>query len=88
MDSIGNNLDSRVNLAQYQNQEKLKQWAPVHNLSLLDSTHWHHGTTLVVVADNDLRREVTSLFTTTKPLDMLELPKPSNLFRPTTGGLA
>ena len=62
MDSIGDNLDSKVKLAQYQNQEKLKQWAPMHNLSLLDGTHWYHGTTLVVMADNDLRRGVASLF--------------------------
>jgi len=62
MDSIEDNLDSRVKLVQYQEQSKLKQWAPVHNLSLLDGTHWYHGTALVVVADNDLRREVTSLF--------------------------
>ena len=62
MDSIGDNLDSKVKLAQYQNQEKLRQWAPTYNLSLLDSTHWYHGTALVVVADNDLRRGVASLF--------------------------
>jgi len=62
MDSIGDNLDSKVKLAQYPEQSKLKQWAPVHNLSLLDSTHWYHRTALVVVADNDLRRGVTSLF--------------------------
>ena len=62
MDSIGDNLDSKVKLAQYQSQEKLKQWAPTYNLSLLDGTHWYHGTALVVVADNDLRRGVTSLF--------------------------
>jgi len=62
MDSIGDNLDSRIKLAQYQNQKTLKQWAPTHNLSLLDGTHWHHRTALVVVADNDLRRGVTSLF--------------------------
>jgi len=62
MDSIGDNLDSRIKLAQYQHQKTLKQWAPTHNLSLLDSTHWYHGMALVVVADNDLRRGVTSLF--------------------------
>jgi len=62
MDSIGDNLDSKIKLAQYQNQSTLKKWAPAHNLSLLDGTHWHHGTALVVVADNDLRRGVTSLF--------------------------
>jgi len=62
MDSIGNNLDSKVKLAQYPNQPKLKQWAPLHNLSLLDGTHWYHGTALVVVADNSLRRGVISLF--------------------------
>ena len=62
MDSIGDNLDLRIKLVQYQHQKTLKQWAPTHNLSLLDGTHWYHGTTLVVVADNDLRRGVTSLF--------------------------
>ena len=62
MDSIGDNLDSKVKLTQYQSQEKLKQWAPMYNLSLLDGTHWYHGTALVVVADNDLRRGVASLF--------------------------
>jgi len=62
MDSIGNNLDSKVKLAQYPNQPKLKQWAPLHNLSLLDGTHWYHRTALVVVADNSLRRGVISLF--------------------------
>jgi len=62
MDSIGNNLDQKVKLAQYPNQSRLKEWASLHNLSLLDGTHWHHGTTLVVVADNKLRRGVTSLF--------------------------
>jgi len=62
MDSIGDNLDSKIKLAQYQNQSTLKKWAPAHNLSLLDGTHWYHSTALVVVADNDLRRGVTSLF--------------------------
>jgi len=62
MDSIADNLDSKIKLVQYQNQSTLKKWAPTHNLSLLDGTHWYHGTALVVVADNDLRRGVTSLF--------------------------
>jgi len=34
----------------------------MHNLTLLDGTHWHHRTALVVVADNALRRGVISLF--------------------------
>jgi len=62
MDSIGDNLDSRIKLAQYKEQPLLKKWAPTHNLSLLDGTHWYHGTALVVVADNALRRGVISLF--------------------------
>jgi len=62
MDSIGDNLDQKVKLAQYPNQSRLKEWASLHNLSLLDGTHWHHRTALVVVADNELRRGVTSLF--------------------------
>ena len=43
-------------------QETLKQWAPTHGFSTLDGTHWYHGTTLVVVEDNVLRRGVTSIF--------------------------
>jgi len=62
MDSIGDNLDSHIKLAQYKEQLLLKKWAPTYNLSLLDGTHWYHGTALVVVADNALRRGVTSLF--------------------------
>jgi len=62
MDSIGDNLDSRIKLAQYKEQPLLKKWAPTHNLSLLDGTHWYHRTALVVVADNALRRGVISLF--------------------------
>jgi len=62
IDSIHNNIDQKVKHAQYPKQETLKQWAPVHNLTLQDGTHWHHRTTLVVVADNKLRRGVISLF--------------------------
>ena len=38
MDSIGDNLDQKVKLAQYPNQSRLKEWASLHNLSLLDGT--------------------------------------------------
>jgi len=62
MDSISDNLDRCIKLAQYKEQPLLKKWAPTHNLSLLDGTHWYHGTALVVVADNALRRGVISLF--------------------------
>jgi len=62
MDSIGDDLDSRIKLAQYKEQPLLKKWAPTHNLSLLDGTYWYHGTALVVMADNTLRRGVISLF--------------------------
>ena len=62
MGSIGNNLDSHIKSAQYKEQLLLKKWAPTHNLSLLDGTHWYHRTALVVMADNALRRGVISLF--------------------------
>jgi len=62
IDSIYDNWDSKVWLAQYQQQPDLKKWATTHNLTLLDGTHWHHETTLVVVANNKLRRGVISLF--------------------------
>jgi len=62
IDSIHDNWDSKVRLAQYQQQPELKKWATTHSLTLLDGTHWHHGTALVVVAKNKLRRGVISLF--------------------------
>jgi len=62
IDSIHNNWDSKVKLAQYQQQSNLKKWVTTHSLTLLHRTHWYHGTALVVVADNVLRRGVISLF--------------------------
>jgi len=62
IDSIHDDLDDKIKQAQYKEQEILKQWASVHNLTLLDDTHWHHRNALVVVADNTLRRGVISLF--------------------------
>jgi len=62
INSIYNNWDSKVKLVQYQQQSNLKKWASTYSLTLLDGTHWHHGTALVVVADNMLRRGVISLF--------------------------
>src|SRR5712691_6795126 len=54
--------EQRVKLMQYAQQPLLKQWAATHNLSLLDGTHWHRGTALVVVGDNELKGGVTSIF--------------------------
>jgi len=62
INSIHDNWDSKVKLAQYQQQSDLKKWAPTYNLTLLDGTHWYHRTALVVMADNTLRRGVISLF--------------------------
>jgi len=50
-------------LAQYQGQKTLKNWVKAFKqITLADGTHWYHGNALVVVADNTLRRGVTSLF--------------------------
>src|SRR5260221_4469619 len=54
--------EQRVKLMQYTQQPLLKQWAVTHNLSLLDGTHWHRGTALVIVGDNELKGGVTSIF--------------------------
>ena len=62
IDSIHDNWDNKVKEGQYLHQPELKQWASLHNLTLLDGTHWHHGTALVVMADDTLRRGVISLF--------------------------
>ena len=40
----------------------LKRWASPHNLTTIDGTHWYHGMALVVVADDELRRGVITLF--------------------------
>jgi hypothetical protein len=47
---------------QYPEQHTLKKWAPIHNLTTLDGTHWYHGTALVIVVNDELRRGVISLF--------------------------
>ena len=62
MDTIHNNLEHQCKWAQYKEQKTLKRWAAAHNLTTLDGTHWYHGTALVVVEDNELRRGVTTLF--------------------------
>jgi hypothetical protein len=58
MDSI----EQRIYLEQAAHQSKLQSWAPIHNLSLADGKHYYHGTALVVVENDDLRRGVISLF--------------------------
>jgi hypothetical protein len=62
MDIIHDNLEDQCKQVQYQAQKTLKQWTTAHSLKSLDGTHWYHGTALVVVEDNSLRRGVTSLF--------------------------
>jgi hypothetical protein len=62
IDIIHDNLEHQCKWAQYKEQKTLKRWAAAHNLTTLDGTHWYHGTTLVVVEDNELRRGVTTLF--------------------------
>ena len=62
MDTIHDTLEQKCKQAQYTEQDTLKRWATAHSLSTLDGTHWYHGTALVVVEDNDLRRGVTTLF--------------------------
>jgi len=63
-DSIDDELDTRVFQAQKEHQLELKWMATAHNLTI-DPEHentWRHGTALVVVADNVLRRGVITLF--------------------------
>jgi len=61
-DSLEDNLDMAIKQAQRTNQETLKHWVSAHNLTSQNGTHWYHGTALVVMADDELRRGVTSLF--------------------------
>jgi hypothetical protein len=85
-DSLEDALEQQIRRAQYPEQSTLKKWAPIYNLTALDRTHWYYGTALVIVVNDELRRGVISLLMTIKPLDTLELPKPSNLLLPTIGG--
>ena len=61
-DSIEDGLEQKIKRAQYQHLDTLKQWTTAHNLTMQDGMHYYHGTALVVVEDNALRRGVTSLF--------------------------
>jgi hypothetical protein len=47
--------------AQIANPDLLHQWASHFNLTKSNSA-WYHGSALVVVEDNELRREVSSLY--------------------------
>jgi Integrase zinc binding domain/RNase H-like domain found in reverse transcriptase len=63
-DSLADNLNIKILLAQKDHQLELKRWATAHNLTL-DPKHpnmWRHRTALVVMVDNELRRGVISLF--------------------------
>ena len=61
--TLENNLDSKIKLVQYQNQDKLKIWATAFKqITLADRMQYYHGNALVVMVDNKLRRGVTSLF--------------------------
>jgi hypothetical protein len=62
IDMIHDDLKHQCKQVQYKEQNTLKRWAAVYNLTTLDGTHWYHSTTLVVVEDNKLRRGVTTLF--------------------------
>jgi Integrase zinc binding domain len=54
-------LERLVLDAQLANPDLLHIWASHFNLTESDST-WYHGSTLVVMEDNELRREVSSLY--------------------------
>ena len=61
-DTLEDTLKQRIKRAQYPEQSTLKRWASPHNLTTIDGTHWYHGTALVIVADDELRRGVITLF--------------------------
>jgi Integrase zinc binding domain len=59
--STVSDLEQLVLDAQLVNPDLLHLWASCFNLTESDSV-WYHGSTLVVVEDNELRREVSSLY--------------------------
>ena len=61
-DLAENNLENCIKHAQSLEEKALKRWATAHNLSTLDGQHWYYGMALVVVANDELRRGVTTLF--------------------------
>ena len=62
-DTLENELDVKIKLAQQQHKDKIDNWARAFKqITLADSKYYYHGNTLVVVVDNELRRGVTSLF--------------------------
>jgi Integrase zinc binding domain len=59
--STVSDLEQLVLDAQLMNPDLLHQWASCFNLTETNSA-WYHGSALVVVEDNELRREVSSLY--------------------------
>jgi Integrase zinc binding domain/Chromo (CHRromatin Organisation MOdifier) domain len=59
--SIVSDIEQLILDAQAANPELLHSWTTHFNLSKSDSA-WYHGSALVVVEDNELRREVSSLY--------------------------
>jgi Integrase zinc binding domain len=59
--STVSDLEQLVLNAQLVNPDLLHLWASCFNLTETDSA-WYHGSTLVIVEDNELRREVLSLY--------------------------
>jgi hypothetical protein len=59
--SAVSDLEQLVLDAQLTNPNLLHLWASCFNLTESDSA-WYHGSALVVVEDNELRREVSSLY--------------------------
>jgi Integrase zinc binding domain len=59
--STVSDLEQLVLDTQLMNPDLLHWWASHFNLTESNSA-WYHGSALVVVEDNDLRREVLSLY--------------------------
>jgi hypothetical protein len=77
-DSLEDTLEQAIRRAQYLEQSTLENWAPIHNLTALDRTHWYHRTVLVIVVNNKLRRGVISLFHDHKALSRYHQNPPVN----------
>jgi RNase H-like domain found in reverse transcriptase/Integrase zinc binding domain/Reverse transcriptase (RNA-dependent DNA polymerase) len=59
--AVVSDLEQLILDAQLTNPDLIHLWASHFNLTEMDSA-WYHGSALVVVEDNELRREVSSLY--------------------------
>ncbi len=79
---IKDNLDNRIKDNQENSYTQLKEWLEPHHLQIDTNNYFWKDNALVVVENNNLRREVLSLFHTSKTAGHPGISKTLTLIQP------